>query len=98
MLGRSWTPSMNSASATTRLSCLQVTTGQKRLGRGTDRRGSGVATTLPTWKGPYEGPSLSAGPIMKIVAEFEESLKQYRPIAPGTPDPYTPPKSRRVAP
>jgi hypothetical protein len=30
---------------------------------------------------------------MKIVAEFEESLKHHPPIAPGTPDPYTPPKS-----
>jgi len=25
-------------------------------------------------------------------AEFEQSLKKYPPIAPGTPDPYTPPK------
>jgi arylsulfatase len=30
--------------------------------------------------------------MMKIVAEFEQSLKQYPPIAPGTPDPYTPRK------
>jgi arylsulfatase len=30
------------------------------------------------------------GPMMKIVAEFEQSLKRYPPIAPGTPDPYTP--------
>jgi arylsulfatase len=29
---------------------------------------------------------------MKIVVEFEQSLEQYPPIAPGTPDPYTPPK------
>ena len=29
---------------------------------------------------------------MKIPAEFEQSLKKYPPIAPGTPDPYTPPK------
>ena len=29
---------------------------------------------------------------MQIVVEFEHSLKQYPPIAPGTPDPYTPPK------
>jgi arylsulfatase len=27
---------------------------------------------------------------LKIVAEFEQSLKKYPPIAPGTPDPYTP--------
>ena len=33
-----------------------------------------------------------AGPAMQIVGEFEQSLKQYPPIAPGTPDPYTPPK------
>lgn len=30
------------------------------------------------------------GPMMKIVAEFEQSLKQHPPIAPGTPDPYQP--------
>lgn len=30
-------------------------------------------------------------PIMKIVTEFEESLKRNPPIKPGTPDPYTPP-------
>jgi hypothetical protein len=27
--------------------------------------------------------------MMKIVAEFEASLKKYPPIAPGTLDPYT---------
>jgi len=26
---------------------------------------------------------------MKIVGEFEASLKKYPPITPGTPDPYT---------
>jgi arylsulfatase len=31
-------------------------------------------------------------PAMKIVTDFEASLKKYPPIAPGTPDPYTPPK------
>ena len=36
--------------------------------------------------------SWNAGPAMKIVAEFEQSLKRHPPIAPGTPDPYTPPK------
>jgi len=36
-----------------------------------------------------------AGPAVRIVTEFEQSLKQYPPIAPGTPDPYTPPKSGR---
>jgi len=30
-----------------------------------------------------------AGPMMKIVGEFEASLKKYPPIAPGTRDPYT---------
>ncbi len=35
------------------------------------------------------------GPMMKIVAEFEKILKQYPPIAPGTLDPYPPPKSGR---
>jgi arylsulfatase len=29
---------------------------------------------------------------MKIVTELEQSLKKYPPIAPGTPDPYTPAK------
>jgi hypothetical protein len=29
---------------------------------------------------------------MKIVAEFEASLKKHPPIAAGTLDPYTPPK------
>jgi len=32
-----------------------------------------------------------AEPAMKVVAELEESLKKYPPIAPGTPDPYRPP-------
>lgn len=36
------------------------------------------------------------GPMMKIVAEFEQSLKRYPPIAPGTPDPYQPPASRQA--
>jgi len=30
-------------------------------------------------------------PAMNIVVEFEKSLKKYPPIAPGTPDPYSPP-------
>jgi arylsulfatase len=29
--------------------------------------------------------------MMKIVGEFEASLKKFPPIAPGTLDPYTPP-------
>ena len=32
-----------------------------------------------------------AEPATKLVVEFEASLKKYPPIAPGTPDPYTPP-------
>jgi len=35
-----------------------------------------------------------AGPAMKIVAEFEQTLKKYPAIRPGTPDPYTPPKAK----
>ncbi|UVE19538.1 arylsulfatase [Pseudomonas sp. LS44] len=31
-------------------------------------------------------------PIMRIVGGIKTSLKQYPPIEPGTPDPYTPPK------
>jgi arylsulfatase A-like enzyme len=31
---------------------------------------------------------------MKVIGEFEASLKQYPPIAPGTPDPYTPPRAK----
>lgn len=29
------------------------------------------------------------GPMMKLVGDFEQTLKKYPPIAPGTPDPYT---------
>jgi arylsulfatase len=35
--------------------------------------------------------SWTAEPAMKIVSDFEQSLKEYPPIAPGTPDPYIPP-------
>jgi arylsulfatase len=35
-----------------------------------------------------------AGPAMKVVVDFEASLKKYPPIAPGTPDPYRPPAAR----
>lgn len=31
-------------------------------------------------------------PMMRAVADIKASLKQYPPIEPGTPDPYTPPK------
>ena len=37
----------------------------------------------------------SAGPAMKIVSEFEQSLKKYPPIPPGTPDPFTPSVTRQ---
>ena len=33
-----------------------------------------------------------AEPVVKIVGEFEASLKKYPPIKLGTPDPYTPPQ------
>jgi arylsulfatase len=33
----------------------------------------------------------NATPVMKVAMEFEQTLKQHPPIAPGTPDPYTPP-------
>jgi arylsulfatase A-like enzyme len=32
-----------------------------------------------------------ANPVVKIIGEFEASLKKYPPIRVGTPDPYTPP-------
>jgi hypothetical protein len=31
-----------------------------------------------------------AGPAIKVIVDFEQSLKKYPPIPPGTPDPYTP--------
>jgi len=34
----------------------------------------------------------NAKPIMNIVVEFEKSLARYPAIAPGTPDPYRPPR------
>jgi arylsulfatase len=34
----------------------------------------------------------NARPAMKVVEDFEKSLKQYPPITPGTPDPYFPPR------
>ena len=36
-----------------------------------------------------------AEPAMKLIVEFEESLKKYPPIAAGTPDPYQPPEARQ---
>ena len=34
----------------------------------------------------------NARPAMKVVADFEQSMKKFPPIAPGTPDPYSPPR------
>jgi len=34
-------------------------------------------------------------PVMKIVNDFQESLKAEPPIPPGTADPYSPPKGSR---
>ncbi len=50
--------------------------------------------TDPKEEFPITGVSNSwhARPAMRIVAEFAESLQLYPPIAPGTPDPYTPPR------
>jgi arylsulfatase len=31
-----------------------------------------------------------ADPMLKIISDFEGSLKKYPPIKLGTPDPYTP--------
>src|SRR3954467_5886059 len=36
--------------------------------------------------------SWNAGPAIRMGTEFEKSLKQPPPIAPGTPDPYLPPR------
>jgi arylsulfatase len=33
----------------------------------------------------------NAGPALRIVTEFEQSLKTHPPVAPGTPDPFQPP-------
>ena len=40
--------------------------------------------------GPYN--TWVAAPMLKIVSDFEDSLKKYPPIKLGTPDPYTPPQ------
>jgi arylsulfatase len=32
------------------------------------------------------------GPVLRLVGEFEASVKKHPLIAMGTPDPYTPPK------
>jgi arylsulfatase len=38
-----------------------------------------------------------AGPAIKVMVDFEQSLKKYPPIPPGTPDPYTPPARATAA-
>jgi arylsulfatase len=40
--------------------------------------------------GPYN--TWVAHPMLKIIDEFEASLKKYPPIKVGTPDPYVPPQ------
>jgi arylsulfatase len=59
----------------------------------------GVPKIFDLIKDPTEeyGATLTAdgwvgGPMMKIVGDFEASLKRFPPVTPGTPDPYTPPK------
>jgi arylsulfatase len=61
----------------------------------------GVPKIFDLIKDPTEeyGATLTAdawvsGPMMKIVADFEASVKRYPLIAPGTPDPYTPPRGK----
>jgi arylsulfatase A-like enzyme len=61
----------------------------------------GVPKIFDLIKDPTEeyGATLAAdgwvgGPMMKIVGEFEASLKMFPSIAPGTLDPYTPPSVR----
>ncbi|WP_426235401.1 arylsulfatase [Pararhizobium sp. DWP1-1-3] len=51
-------------------------------------------TTDPKEEYPQTGlrSSWMADPAMKIVADFEESLRRNLPIKPGTPDPYEPSK------
>jgi hypothetical protein len=36
--------------------------------------------------------SWNAGPAIKVVTDFEQSLNKYPAISPGAPDPYRPPK------
>jgi arylsulfatase A-like enzyme len=46
------------------------------------------------WAGPWRGQYFTAwegGIVLKMVAEFEESVKQHPLIPMGTPDPYRPP-------
>ena len=43
----------------------------------------------PTTASPY---AWVGHPAMKVITEFQQSLKKHPPIAPGTADPYSPPK------
>jgi arylsulfatase len=59
----------------------------------------GVPKVLDLIKDPteeYSAPLTAdgwvSGPMMKIVDDFEASLKTFPPIAPGTTDPYAPPR------
>jgi arylsulfatase A-like enzyme len=61
----------------------------------------GVPKVFDLLKDPTEeyGATLTAdgwvgGPMMKIVAEFEASVKKYPLIEPGTLDPYKPPRAK----
>ena len=50
-------------------------------------------TSLLGWSMAGLQSSWIANPAIKIVVDFEQSLKKYPPILPGTPDPYMPPNS-----
>jgi arylsulfatase len=62
-----------------------------------------VKNPLPTIYNLYTDPreekptvdSWLAGPMLKIVGDFEQSVKQHPLIPMGTPDPYAPPIQRR---
>ena len=44
---------------------------------------------------PQPSQHVDLSPAMDILAEFEKSLREHPPIAPGTADPYLPPKAKR---
>jgi arylsulfatase len=52
----------------------------------TDRKEERDVAVYNTWV---------ADPVVKIIGEFEASLKKYPPIKLGAPDPYTPPEPTR---
>jgi len=51
-----------------------------------------LLTDLKEQRDVYLANTWVAYPMMKIAGDLEASLKKYPPIAPGTPDPYVPPK------